>query len=93
MAKQLINGSVDGESKYHCMICVNYFVYLSLKTTTSEQNGGDTAAYMEASAKRYLDITTASLRVMDMRVKPDPMLLQALLTGVRDAWLAPLRGT
>ncbi|RKL30007.1 hypothetical protein BFJ63_vAg15095 [Fusarium oxysporum f. sp. narcissi] len=81
MAKQLFENTVDGEAKLHYMICVNYFAYLSLITTMFGHKDEAAPAYMEASAKKYCDIVMACLRVMDMHIRPDPMLLQALLTG------------
>ena len=83
MAQALLDCSIHGETRILYIICVNYMAYSYLTALDSDERSPLRKELARAAREKYRDNVNMALHHLDTRPRPDPILLQALISAVR----------
>lgn len=73
--------TVHGQRRLQYIICVNYLAFAYLTTLESDQSQA-MREHLLALKRKHKENVQSALNQLDVRVRPERPLLQALLSGV-----------
>ncbi|EXJ66479.1 uncharacterized protein A1O5_10631 [Cladophialophora psammophila CBS 110553] len=81
MVCALIDCSVHGQERLCYLILVNYVAYSFITALNLDNTSDPMKQHLRLSKARYRQNITRALKHLDIQIRPDPLLLQALISG------------
>lgn len=93
MAFALLRHEISGQRRLQYIICVNWVAYVYLTTYQSEARSACMRQTASDMKQKYRDNVLAALALIDTTIRPDPVFLQSVLSGVSLVLHSSFRGT